>query len=198
MTHEELKNFFADTKYDMRRRHIQKVLNECADVDDPRVVRIASSYMLEAEEEGVELSPADGVRLARAFKPTPIKDLVAGLERVGVKTLDDLGRILEQGDKEPEELFTGGSSKSAKEKAEKLEDYAEALTCNPDIILLGRPMLWPEIDSAWLKLAVLCDELAEDEQILLTAMRDVADRCEFKVKDGIPMVIFDIKNVHEK
>lgn len=198
MTNKELRKYFDDPMYEVKMPYIKKVLDECPDVSDPRLVRIASSFMMEADEESVKLSPRDGIKLAKAFKPTPIKDLLAKWESVGIKSLDDLKRVLESNIDEKPSVFTGGSTESAKEKAEKLEEYVEALIDNPDIILLGRPTLWPEIDSAWMKIAVLCDELTDDEQILLTAMRDVADQCSFKIKTGIPTVVFYIDNVHEK
>ena len=195
MTRDELMKHFSDRMYEIKKPYILRVLDECPEITDPKIVRIASGFMVQAQSESVNLAPQDAVRLAKAFKPTPIKDLVAKWNSVGINTLGDLRRVLEEPEEE-QKLFTGVRSKAAVEKAEKLEYYAEALVDNPDIILLGRPTFWPEIDSAWLKLAVLCDSLSEDEQVLLKAMRNVADRCEFKMNEGIPTILFRIKNVH--
>ena len=195
MTRDELMRYFSDRMYEIKKPYIRRILDECPEISDPKIVKIASGFMVQAQSESVDLSPQDAVRLARAFKPTPIKDLVAKWNSVGINSLGDLRRVLEAPEEE-EPLFTGEHSKTAVEKAKKLEYYAEALVDNPDIILLGRPTFWPEIDSAWLKLAVLCDSLTEDEQVLLKAMGAVADKCEFKMNEGIPIVLFRIKNVH--
>lgn len=198
MTNKELREYFSDPIYDVDGPLIQKILENCPDVSEPRIVKTAYKFMMEAQEEGVDLDPKDAVRLAEYFKPKPISELVAGLNSVGINTLGDLKRVLDMENEEDSKMFTGGKSKSAVEKAEALERYAAALTENPDIILLGRPVFWPTLDCAWLKLAFLCDTLTKEEQDLLSAMHLVADSAVIQTKGNIQMAVFDINDIHEK
>ncbi len=198
MTNKELREYFSDPIYDVDGPFIQDILENCPDVSEPRIVETASKFMMDAKDEGVDLDPKDAVHLAEYFKPKPISELVAGLNSVGINTLGDLKRVLDKEYEEDSKTFTGGKSKSAVEKAEALERYAAALTENPDIILLGRPMFWPELDCAWLKLAFLCDTLTKEEQDLLSAMHLVADGAVMRSKGNIQMAVFDINDIHEK
>ena len=198
MTHDELLAHFSSPIYDVEAPYIQKILDGCPDVTDERIGENASAFMQEAEDEAVELSPKDAVHLAEVFKPTPMEKIMEDLKAAGINTMSDLQRILDRAEKEETPDFEGERAASAVEKAEALERYAAALTANPDIILLGRPVFWPELDTAWLKLAVLCEELTQTEQDILTAMYDSADGGAIHYKGNIPLVVFDIEGIHEK
>lgn len=198
MTHDELKAYFTDPVFGGCDPYAEKILDECPDVTDKRIVENASGFMMEAEDEGVVLSPKDAVHLAEYFKPTPIKKIVAELKDAGINSLSDLERVLGQADEDKMPDYGYSRNLAAVEKAAELEKYAVLLTRNPDIILLGRPVFWPELDSAWLKLAVLCENLTKEEQDILTAMHEVADGGAVQYKGNIPLAIFDVESIHEK
>ena len=197
MTHDELKAYFYDPVCGWCDPYVEKILDTLPNVTDKRIVENASSFMMEAEDEGVVLSPKDAVRLAEYFIPTPLEKIVADLKNAGIGTLSDLERVLNQAATDDFPDYGDKRSPAAVDKAAKLEKYAAMLTKNPDIILVGRPVFWPELESAWLKLAVLCDELTKEEQDILTAMYEVSDGGVVRYRGNIPLAVFDVENIHE-
>lgn len=197
MTHDELRKHFSDPVYEEYGPHIDKILAGCPDVTDEQIVGRAARFMIDAEDENVELSPQDAVHLAKYFKPKPLEEIVADLKNAGIGTLSDLERVLNQAAADDFPDYGDKRSPAAVDKAAKLEKYAAMLTKNPDIILVGRPVFWPELESAWLKLAVLCDELTKEEQDILTAMYEVSDGGVVRYRGNIPLAVFDVENIHE-
>lgn len=197
MTREELTKQFSSPLYDADRPYIQKIMEAFTDITDEKVILGAAGWMMDAQEEGVDLDPRDAVRLTKAYKPTPIPELVSMLKSAGISTLEDLDKIFQRADKEESQPGGDKADLLASVKAEQLEMYAARLTQNPDIILLGRPILW-DMDTAWVKLAFLCDELTKEEQDILAAMKDIADRPSLRADGGIPTAIFRIDNIHAK
>lgn len=197
MTIEEAKKKLEEMQLAPKKKYMDIIHERCPEEKDERLVRLAAGFMLDADDEGVELSPVNALRLAKAYKPTPIAKLVEDFHKAGIRTAEDLDKVFEKLDKEDPPVYGDLADASAAEKAEKLEMFAAELTKNPDIILLGRPMLW-EMDTAWVKLAVLCSELTPKEQDILSAMREISDDGVFQFREGIPIVTFDINNIHAK
>ena len=193
----ELCAYFSQPQFDSEIKFIAKVMAERPDLRDKRLISGAASWMFDSASEGVELSVSDALRLAGRYKAKPISELVQSLNEAGIFTLEDLGAVLKKAD-DIDPAPPRVPSLPAAEKAAKLKGYATALAKNKDIILLGLPVFWPELDVTWAKLAILCDELTKDEQDVLTAMRVVADDAELQTHGGIPVAVFEIQNIHDK
>ena len=195
MTHEELCTYFSSPMYEEELPYIAEIMRSVPDLGDERLISIAANFMLQADEEAVKLSVHDALRLAGAFKAKPVSEILQQLTDAGIKDWDAMETILEKALNAPAPKSAGFPAVSAAEKAEKLKDLAVRLAQNQDIILLGLPVFQPEMNSAWVKLAVLGGELAAEEQGIIMEMRDIADKSEVKTESGIVKLLFRIKNV---
>lgn len=194
MTHEELCNHFSTPMYEEELPYIAEIMRFAPGLGDERLISIAANFMLQADEEAVKLGVTDALRLAEAFHAKPVSDVMQQLSDAGIKDWKTMEKLLDKALGAPKPV--GAPTVSAAEKADKLKRLALRLSLNPDIILLGLPVFWPEMNSAWVKLAVLGGELSAEEQDIVMEMRDIADEAETKIENGIFSLIFRIKNIH--
>lgn len=191
MTKDELMKHFSSPEYEEDLPYIRKIMEERPDVEDERIISIASSFMLDAEDERVSLSVPDALRLANAFRSRPVSELSAELRESGISDAEKLLEVLNRAE-DLSGIKPAPMPGSIKQRAKKLEELAGRLSENKDIILLGLPVFWPGFDCVWVKLAVMGGTLTEEEQRLIIAMRDISDNVETSVTNGIYRLLFRI------
>ena len=192
----ELAAYFAQPQFDGFTEQIGKIMQVRPDLLDRKLIANAAAEMLMADDEAVTLSPEDAVRLAKRRSYMSAESAAKLLNVSGIDTLADLEKIVTKALDSPREPGSETRNPDAEERAGQLRYYAEKLAKNKDIILLGLPVFWPEMNSAWVKLAVLGGELSAEEQDIVIKMRDIADEAETRIENGIFSLIFRIKNIH--
>lgn len=192
MTRKELDNYFSNPLYESVRHYAKRVMDAHPEITDPLVVAFAVGKMEECEDDGVEISVDDALRLTKEHDPIPTaKDFYETLTSGGIETQEDLMSLLQKGfDGMP--AVKDSIPRSAAERAAQMTRLGRELSDgNKDIVLMGVPadLSW---DFAQLKIAFFTDKLTDEEQEIIQKLKGTADRVKFYEKYGIGYALFKI------
>lgn len=192
MTRKELDKYFSNPIYESVRHYAKRVMDSHPEITDPLVVAFAVGKMEECEDDGVEISVDDALRLTKEHAPIPTaKDFYETLMSGGVETHGDLMSLLQKGfDGMP--AVNDSIPRSAAERAAQMTRLGRELSDgNEDIVLMGVP-----VDLSWefaqLKIAFFTEDLSGREQEIIGELNGLADETEYVEKYNIGYGIFRI------
>lgn len=192
---EKLTKHFSKDCYDYDRSYIRRIMKERPDITDKFVISNAADAMWESHEGGVELSIDDALRLTANEKPLPIEEVVRQLTELGANNENFMSKVrdieLDDG------KFGTVKNKMAKRKAGEMMRYADMLSENNDILILGVPIFDQLSDYAQLKIAFFAKNLTGEEQHIIAMLTGIADRVMMKVEHGVPVTTLQLFNIWE-
>lgn len=197
MNREELKEYFAKPKYDDVREYVYLIMMEHPEATDKYTIEAAACEMLDCKLNGVVLSTSNALRMVDGEKPPDIGELLRKLKESGV-TNDNVFDIIfsaDDGEDEREKHKYSTLSNDALRKKERLENCADFLTQNGDIVLLGVPIPVREADWMQLELGFFGKSLDTMEQKALTDMKSYADTTAVVENGNYIKVVFKITDV---
>lgn len=193
MTRKELEKYFSNPLYESVRHYAKRVMDAHPEITDPLVVAFAVGKMEECEDDGVEISVDDALRLTKEHDPIPTaKDFMNILSKGGIETQKGLMSLIEKG-------FEGMPApmdsipRSAAERAAQMTSLGRELADgNKDIVLMGIPEDL-SYGFAHLKLAFFTEDLSEREQEIILKLKGMADSVKYKEEYGIGYGMFNIE-----
>ena len=194
MTNQEMIKAFSAPKYDDMREYIYEIMLACPELRDTWTIECAAGQMADCAGNGVKLSVENALRLTAGEEPPDMGAILKKLDDAGIDderfmelifTVEDPTGTYEGCEKNPEAL----------RRIRILEESAEYLAENPDIVVIARPMFWTGEDTVRLALAVFCDELTDLEQGLLAGMRDVCDEARLHREKGFLKLEFLVNGI---
>lgn len=193
MTRKELEKYFAQDLYKGVRHYAKRIMDAHPEITDPLVVEFAAGKMEECEDDGVELSVDDALRLTKEHAPIPTaKDFMEVFEQGGIRTECDLLSLIEKGyensPKPPESI----PHTIVERAAEMTRLGREIAGGNKDIVLMGVPA-----DLSWsftqLKLAFFTEDLSDREQEIINELKGLSDSVDYGEEYGIGYAVFRIE-----
>ena len=197
MNREELKAYFDKPMYDDVREYAYLIMMEHPEIAEAYTIEAAACEMHDCKLNGVVLSTDNALRMVDGETPPKMEDLLRDLENAGV-TSDNVRNILlsaDDGEAERDKHEYSELSKDAIHKKEQLENCADFLTQNHDIVLLGIPVPVREADWMQLELGFFGKSLDAMERKALTDMKTCADSTAVFDKGNYTKVVFKIENV---
>ena len=192
---DELRDYFESDGFDFKRSYIRKIMQTRPEITDRFKIDAASEQMYESHTEGVELDVDDALRFVENDRPVPVSDLVKMLNASGL-TDENIMDVVEStlADDEPE---PHGEVKNiaAKAKAIRMERYAEVLSANPDILLLGMPTFDPLSNWTQVKLAFFGSDFTPLQQLAFKRLIKESDHFRLVVDHSVTVALFQIRNI---
>lgn len=197
MNREELKKYFAKPMYNDVREFVYLVMLEHPEVTEPYTVEAAACEIQDCRINGVELSTDDALRLVKGEKPPKMEDILKKLSDAGI-TNDNILDVIESADTDESEGTDRAVwvlSEDALRQKELLENGADLLVRNRDIVLLGRPI--PEKGADWmqLELGFFSENFGPAEEKTLVDMKSCADDTAIIEKGNYAKVVFKIRDI---
>ena len=195
MTKDELIKHFSQHKYDYIRRYVNRIMNESPDVTDWFWLCSAGDLMDECAVDGVDLSVDDALRLTRNDREVPLSDIIKKLDEAGITDKKFVDTILNAKVERPD--FTGcEADQDAVRRVHEMTMLAFRLTKNnKDIVLIGRPKIARNSSSSRLALALVCEDLSEDEQETLTKLYELCDDKRMFQEESYIKLVFFVDNI---
>ena len=192
MTRKEMDKYFSNPIYESVRPYAKRVMDAHPEITDPLVVAFAVGKMEECEDDGVEISVDDALRLTKEHDPIPTaKDFYESLTEGGIETQGDLMSLLEKGFEGMPKTKDSIPHDAAERAAQMTRLGKELSNGNKDIVLMGVPtdLSW---DFAQLKIAFFTEDLSEREREIILELKAIADETEYVEKYRIGYGIFRI------
>lgn len=194
MTKDELIKHFSQHKYDDIREYAYQVMLEHPEVTDPIRICFAADQMDECAVDGVKISVDNALRLTEKETYTPVEELVSQLRASGIDDETFLNTIFSA--KDPTGTFDGCKvDPEALRRIKILEESAEYLATNKDIVIIGRPTFWTGTSEARLALALFCEKLTDMEQMFFQGMKDNCDIARLHQEPGYLKACFFVENI---
>ena len=188
---DELLSYFGQRKFDYKRGYIREVMRKHPEITDRYIIGAATEQMAESHDGGVELSADDALRFVENEKPITGEDIRAFFKSIGLTESDILFR-----DVEDDKIGTKESPQAVR-KARLITKYADMLSKNTDVVLLGIPVFDQEADWAQAKIAFFSENFNGIEKGIIMEMNKIADESSMAVENGVAVAVFQILNIWE-